>query len=350
MSPRCQLVVLRGRLWINPSSDAHTLQCVARTRKGGRCQNPVEAVQVLGLHEFQLGSVGYVQAYGSLGGGDSADVGRWLAQHCTVHDTPDVTDDETSELRRFDIVRDAAHIRGFRADVAYDGDPVDGPKGTRSTASEELTENIGAVLEAAARLQPYPSYVNGHNYEDWYIEASKDLLLALAQLARDWHRHELAGRLQRRSKPLCMEPLDPVLSYDAYPQAWCGRNVKAAGLPCELHIPEHAADLGRCTWAGPGAERICRNAPIDGADRCKEHSAHCRAVKGDGALCNRPQQRRRPDRLGGQRTRQLVNAAPTTPARSACSRPRGAFQNVVLASTCPNPAAISWWRAGTVLG
>lgn len=243
MSPRCQLVVLRGRLWINPSGDASDLQCVARTRKGRRCLNPIEeSGQVLGLHEFQLGSAGYVQAYGSLGGGDTVDVDRWLAQHCTLHDTPDVTDYETTELRR---------------------------------------------LEAAARLRPSAGYVNGLDYGDWFIEAKPDLLLAVAQLARDLSRHELAGRLERLSKPMCMEPLDAVLSYDAPPQTWCGRTVKAEGLPCELHTPERAADLGRCTWAGPGDARICRSAPLEGHDRCRGHVACCRAVKGDGTVCNR---------------------------------------------------------------
>ncbi|MFB7935437.1 hypothetical protein ACFC4C_40750 [Streptomyces sp. NPDC056039] len=258
--------MLRGRLWINPSGDASDLQCVARTRKGRRCLNPIEeSGQVLGLHEFQLGSAGYVQAYGSLGGGDTVDVDRWLAQHCTLHDTPDVTDYETTELRRFDIVRDAAHIRGQRCDVAYDGEAVNCTKESTPTDSEDkIAESTGGVLEAAARLRPSAGYVNGLDYGDWFIEAKPDLLLAVAQLARDLSRHELAGRLERLSKPMCMEPLDAVLSYDAPPQTWCGRTVKAEGLPCELHTPERAADLGRCTWAGPGDARICRSAPPRG--------------------------------------------------------------------------------------
>ncbi|GAA2614957.1 hypothetical protein GCM10010304_80110 [Streptomyces roseoviolaceus] len=290
MSPRCQLVVLRGRLWINPSGDAHALQCVARTRKGARCLNPIEeSGQVLGLHEFQLGSAGYVQAYGSPGGGETVEVDRWLAQHCTLHDIPDVTDYETTELRRFDIVRDAAHIRVHRCDVAYDGEPVNCTNESTPTDSEgKTTESIVAILEAAARLRPSAGYVNGHDYQDWYTEASPDLLLALSRLSRARQGHELADRLETLSKPLCMEPLDPVLSYDAQPQAWCGRTVKATGLPCELHVPERAADLGRCTWAGPAAQRICRSAPLDGDDRCKDHVANCRAVKGDGTVCNRP--------------------------------------------------------------
>ncbi|MER6655240.1 hypothetical protein ABT248_32465 [Streptomyces sp. NPDC000971] len=115
------LVALRGRLWINPAGDAHALQCVARTRKGDRCQNPVEYGQILGHHEFQLGSAGYVQAYGSPWGPDTGvDVDRWLAQHCTTHDSPDVTDAAVPELRRFNVRRDASYIRPYRTDAAYD--------------------------------------------------------------------------------------------------------------------------------------------------------------------------------------------------------------------------------------
>lgn len=116
------LVVLRGRLWINHSGDAHALQCVARTKSGARCRNPVEYGQVLSYNEFQLGSAGYVMAYGSLGTIDSVDADRWLAQHCLAHDSPDVIDSEATELRRFDIVRDHAHLRAHREDVAYDGE------------------------------------------------------------------------------------------------------------------------------------------------------------------------------------------------------------------------------------
>lgn len=279
------LVVLRGRLWINPSGDAHALQCVARTSKGSRCQNPIEYGQVFGLHEFQLGSVGYVDAYGP-GVGTVAD--RWLAQHCTLHDTPSVIDCEKTELRRFDIVRDASLVREHRVDVSYDDEPVDCPKVSDTTGLEaQTTENIVAILKAAARLRPSAGYVNGLDYQDWYTEATPDLLRALAQLARFRQEHELAGRLEQLSKPLCMEPLDAVLSYDAPPKTWCGRPVKSAGMPCELHTPERAGDLGRCTWSGPGAERICRSAPLEGDDRCERHAECCRAVKGDGKVCNR---------------------------------------------------------------
>ncbi|MFK8851419.1 hypothetical protein [Streptomyces sp. Ac-502] len=103
--------MLRGRLWISPCGDAHDLQCVARTKKGTRCRNPIEYGQMLGFHAFRLGDAGYVEAYGSLGQGDAVDADRWIAQHCLVHDAPDVIDCGPAELRRFDIVRDAAHIK-----------------------------------------------------------------------------------------------------------------------------------------------------------------------------------------------------------------------------------------------
>ncbi|MEU7377820.1 hypothetical protein [Streptomyces albidoflavus] len=115
------LVVLRGRLWVNPGGDPHALQCVAATKKGGRCLNPVEYGQILGFHEFQLGSSGYVEAYGSPGRYDSGvDVDRWLAQHCTTHHSPDTTDVVVPELRRFDLRHDTCFIKPYRTDAAYD--------------------------------------------------------------------------------------------------------------------------------------------------------------------------------------------------------------------------------------
>ncbi|MFZ3562697.1 hypothetical protein ACOKM5_42960 [Streptomyces sp. BH097] len=150
MEPR-PLVVLRGRLWINPGGDAHMLQCVARTRKGSRCHNPVEYGQMLGFHEFHLGAAGYVMAYGRPGGGDSVDVDRWLAQHCTLHDTPDVIDCESPELRRFDIVRDAAHVQEYPVDVTYAGQPADVPY-----AREAADGAIVAGSHVAAGLPSVP--------------------------------------------------------------------------------------------------------------------------------------------------------------------------------------------------
>ncbi|MFD8789433.1 hypothetical protein [Streptomyces vinaceus] len=117
-----QLVVLHDRIWVNPKGDAHALRCVARTTKGDRCRNPIEKGQVLGVREFQLGSSGYVKAYGHYGPFEAAD--RWLAQHCSVHDAPDVRDHDAAELRRFDITHDASFLRPYRVEAAFDGQPA----------------------------------------------------------------------------------------------------------------------------------------------------------------------------------------------------------------------------------
>ncbi|MGG2463820.1 hypothetical protein ACO0M4_29165 [Streptomyces sp. RGM 3693] len=151
----------------------------------------------------------------------------------------------------------------------------------------KMSDAVVATLEAAARLLPSPGYINGDDYDQWYVEATPSLLVALAELARSQDAHELADRLDRLSHPLCMEPLDAVLTTNSMPKRWCFNPVKAAGTPCELHKPERAVDLGRCTWAGSDTERICRSTPNPGDDRCKEHAAFCRAIKTDGAVCNR---------------------------------------------------------------
>ncbi|MFK8851418.1 hypothetical protein [Streptomyces sp. Ac-502] len=163
----------------------------------------------------------------------------------------------------------------------------------------DITDTVTAILESAARLLPTPGYVNGDDYSDWHIRASPRLLRALAELARDEGGHQLADRLDRFSHPLCMEPLDTILSIETMPVKWCVNPVELEGAPCELHTPEHASDLGRCTWAGPDAARICRNAPAPGDDRCAVHAAFCRVIRVDGAVCNRhrcsvPKHRRAP--------------------------------------------------------
>lgn len=149
------------------------------------------------------------------------------------------------------------------------------------------TDSIVATLEAAAKLLPYPGYVNGDTYSEWYIPATPALLRALAELARTQGSTDLADRLDRFSHPLCMEPLDAVLPTQDMPRKWCGNPVTAGDEPCAEHTPERAADLGRCTWTAAETARICRSAPAPGDDRCEVHAAYCRAVKGNGAVCNR---------------------------------------------------------------
>ncbi|MET8629616.1 hypothetical protein ABZW30_38805 [Kitasatospora sp. NPDC004669] len=111
------LVVLKGCLWIAPI-DPHGLQCVARTKQGGLCKNPVSYSQELSWYEFHLGAHGYVDAYD---GQRFKDADRWLAQHCTTHDTLDVIDIAEPELRPFHVAHDAALVRRYREDVTYDG-------------------------------------------------------------------------------------------------------------------------------------------------------------------------------------------------------------------------------------
>ncbi|PZT71795.1 MULTISPECIES: hypothetical protein [unclassified Streptomyces] len=161
------------------------------------------------------------------------------------------------------------------------------------TRPPQTPDVITTVLNAAGDLAPTPSYINGDEYSQWYVEAEPALLRALAQLALAQGSDELAARLERLSHPLCMEPLDPVLMPGTMPQRWCGTPVQRDGVPCEAHVPERAAELGRCTYVNPAGERaaftrrICRGAPVEGSDRCEVHAARCRAVKRDKKVCNR---------------------------------------------------------------
>lgn len=60
---------------------------------------------------------------------------------------------------------------------------------------------VGAVLDAASAVGPTPGYVNGMDYADWFVEATLDLLRALADLAHDHEENELADSLRRFSGP-----------------------------------------------------------------------------------------------------------------------------------------------------
>lgn len=162
------------------------------------------------------------------------------------------------------------------------------------TRTPRTADAVATTLDVAAKLSPTPGYINGDEYGQWYIEAVPELLRALSQLALAHGSDTLAARLERLSNPLCMEPLDAVLTPGAMPQRWCGTPVKKAGAPCGAHVPERAAELGRCTWAGSDTEwtvsarRICRDAPAAGDDRCPKHAAYCRVVKRDKKVCGRP--------------------------------------------------------------
>ncbi|MFI5940551.1 hypothetical protein ACIBCB_09850 [Streptomyces uncialis] len=160
------------------------------------------------------------------------------------------------------------------------------------TRTSQPADAVATTLDAAAKLGPVPGYINGDDYDEWHIEAGPELLRALSQLALAHGSDTLAARLERLSNPLCMEPLDAVLTPGTMPQRWCGTPVTKAGDPCAQHTPDHAAELGRCAWAGLdqacAPRRICRDAPVAGDDRCPAHAAYCRAVKRDKKVCNRP--------------------------------------------------------------
>ncbi|POG44907.1 hypothetical protein BV881_23970 [Streptomyces sp. ZL-24] len=162
------------------------------------------------------------------------------------------------------------------------------------TWTPRTDDAVAATLDAAAKLSPVPGYINGDDYGEWYIEADPVLLRALSQLALAHGSAELAARLETLCHPLCMEPLDDVLTPGTMPRQWCGTPVGKSGIPCEEHVPERAGELGRCTWVEPDTEwtvfprRICRDAPVPDDDRCRRHAALCRAVQRNKKVCNRP--------------------------------------------------------------
>lgn len=116
------------------------------------------------------------------------------------------------------------------------------------TTTTSTSAAVATTLAAAAKLCPEPGYINGDDYGEWFIPASPALLRALAQLALAEGSQKLAARLENFCHPLCMEPLDEVLTPGTMPQQWCGAPVENSGDPCGEHISERAAVLGRCTW------------------------------------------------------------------------------------------------------
>ncbi len=59
--------------------------------------------------------------------------------------------------------------------------------------------------------------MNGTDYADWFVEATPDLLRALADLAHCQREPELADILYRFSGPMCLEPLYDDLSESCAP-------------------------------------------------------------------------------------------------------------------------------------
>lgn len=142
---------------------------------------------------------------------------------------------------------------------------------------------VGAVLDAASALCPTPGYVNGTDYADWFVEATPDLLRALADLAHDHEENELGDNLRRFSGPMCLEPLYDDPSENRSPRRFCAEIVEREGEPCPEHSPENADALGRCVC--PDRARLCREPRVPGKDRCADHVEVCLVVKRDGTVC-----------------------------------------------------------------
>ncbi|WP_186779011.1 hypothetical protein [Streptomyces salinarius] len=93
---------------------------------------------------------------------------------------------------------------------------------------------VDAVLDEAARLQPAPGYMNGTDYADWFVEATPDLLRALADLAYCHQEPELADTLHRFSGPMCLEPLYDDLPESRAPHGFCVETVGREGNPGQV--------------------------------------------------------------------------------------------------------------------
>ncbi|MFB6635350.1 hypothetical protein ACFCWY_36210 [Streptomyces sp. NPDC056362] len=154
------------------------------------------------------------------------------------------------------------------------------PTRTRSAKSA-----IEAILGAAAELRPTPGYINGTDYDDWFVEATPGLLRALADLAQLHKEGELADDLRRFSGPMCLEPLYDDPSDNSSPRSFCAAVVARKGEPCSEHSPANAAALGRCVYTD--RPRLCRGPRVQGKDRCAGHVELCLVIQLDGTVCGR---------------------------------------------------------------
>lgn len=109
------LVLLGDRIWYLPDG-VYELQCIARTRRGPRCRNPVEPGQIAVWTQLRS-SHGLITVY-DLGGADDATLQRWREQHCPTHDSPDVADFCAPEWEPFDPVRHAAMVTTLEEQIA----------------------------------------------------------------------------------------------------------------------------------------------------------------------------------------------------------------------------------------
>jgi hypothetical protein len=115
MRKRADLVLLGDRVWYLPDG-MYELQCIARTRRGPRCRNPIEHGQIASWTQMRS-THGLITVY-DLGGHADATVRRWQEQHCELHDSPDVVDFSSPEWEPFDPVRHAAMVTSLEEKIA----------------------------------------------------------------------------------------------------------------------------------------------------------------------------------------------------------------------------------------
>ncbi|MFJ6755803.1 hypothetical protein ACIQNK_12375 [Streptomyces sp. NPDC091273] len=159
-----------------------------------------------------------------------------------------------------------------------------GRKTDEANKAEDDLDFIDRVLLEAASLTPTPGYINGDHYDEWYVEAPASLLKALAALAAHRKHPALASRLERYAGPMCFE----VLSSSETELRVCTGSVADEGMPCTDHVPENGSAFGRCNYADVGYRpypRMCKDAHVEGSDRCAAHDARCRVVKKNGEVC-----------------------------------------------------------------
>lgn len=133
------LVMLGDEILYSPTGVLAGLQCVARTAKGRRCRNVVEAGQITNWSTLRSTS-GVIVVY-ELSWLADAERRRWLEQHCVVHDVPAAIDFESPEWEKFDPEGVHAHMvrsldalaenatRQIRDGVTEDWRTWDAPRG-----------------------------------------------------------------------------------------------------------------------------------------------------------------------------------------------------------------------------
>ncbi|MGW7312724.1 hypothetical protein [Streptomyces sp. NPDC054865] len=86
--------------------------------------------------------------------------------------------------------------------------PVD--TDSSQTDSDFVEDDFGVVdrvLLEAARIRPWPGYINGDSYGEWYINAHTGLLKALAALATQRNQPALTSLLEQMAGHMCLEVL-----------------------------------------------------------------------------------------------------------------------------------------------